>query len=314
MPGNPNCCSDNPELAGDSLSQVLSLIDARAVVSAGLSARGAWAVQVAPMRALKCNVIKQGMCHLKVGGERWQLEEGACFLVSANLPFIIGTDLSRLPRSAEVIFAADTVNGYASLDAGSGPELFCLSGRMDLPDNAGFLIDALPPVIVIRADDPVARRLHWLVDRLEEELSSGSAGASAMASQIMQMVFIEFIRNVPDGRFGSWLAALAEPRIGAALKAMHGDPERFWRIDDLARIAHLSRSRFSARFRSAVGHAPMDYLLRLRMALAHKALARPGATIGAVAARAGYSSESAFGSAFRRITGLTPRQAQKRGG
>jgi len=267
------------------------------------------------MQALKCNVVKRGTCHLEIGQERWRLEEGACFLISANLPFLIGTDLNRPPRSAELVFGAGTRNTrHADIDAGTGPEFFCLSGRMDLSDDAGLLLGSLPPVVVVRADDPVARRLHWLVDRLEEELTSGLAGASAMAAQIMQMVFIELIRHVSDGQFGSWLAALAEPRIGAALKAMHRDPERSWRIDDLAGIAHLSRSRFSARFRTAVGHAPMDYLLRLRMALAHKALARPGTSIAAVTAQAGYSSESAFGSAFRRITGLTPRQAQKKAG
>src|SRR5690606_4033395 len=213
MPNNPDSCRDRPELVGDPLSQILSLVDARAVVSTGLRARGAWAVQVAPVHSLKCNIIKRGSCRIEVDGEQWELEEGACFLVGANLPFLIGTDLNRVPRPAEDVFAATEVNNSAWLDAGMGPEFYCLSGRMDLPRTASLLIDALPSVVVVRADEPVAGRLHWLVDRLDEELSAGSAGAVAMAAQIMQMIFIELIRNVPCGLAGSWLAALADPRI-----------------------------------------------------------------------------------------------------
>ncbi|QEH81643.1 AraC family transcriptional regulator [Sphingomonas sp. C8-2] len=311
MAENPNIYRDRTESPEDPLSQILSLVDARAVVSTGLRARGNWAIHVAPIRSLKCNVIKQGACQLKVGDEQWTLDEGSCFLVAADLPFIIGTDLNRVPRPAEEVFAGTRGNDCALLEMGPGPEFQCLGGRMELPDTADFLVDALPPVVVIRADEPVAGRLHWLADRLVEELASQAPGASAMAAQIMQMVFIELIRNLPEGHAGSWLAALSDPRIGAALGAMHRDPQRDWRIEDLAGIAHLSRSRFAARFRTAVGHPPSDYLLRLRIAFARKALAQPGATIAEVAARAGYGSESAFGFAFRRVTGMTPRQAQK---
>lgn len=54
---------------------------------------------------------------------------------------------------------------------------------------------------------------------------------------------------------------------------------------------------------------PLDYLLNWRMTLAGKALSQPGASISAVASRLGYASDSAFGVAFRRVTGTTPRRA-----
>lgn len=307
----PDSYRDRPEPVDDPLSQILSLLDARAVVSSGLRARGGWAIQVSPLRALKCNFIKQGNCFLEVDGERWALAEGDCFLVGPDQPVLIGTDLDRLPRPAAEVFAETEVSGFAWLDAGPGHRFHCLSGRMDLPNTAGLWVEGLPPVVVIRSDQPAGERLHWLLDRLNDELASGLAGVAAMASNIMQMVFIELIRNVPGERTGSWLAALADPRIGASLRAMHRDPQRHWRIDDLASIAHLSRSRFSDRFRRAVGKAPMVYLLHWRMELARKELARPDSSIAMVAERAGYNSESAFVHAFRRTIGVTPRQSQK---
>ncbi|RYE64327.1 MAG: AraC family transcriptional regulator, partial [Rhizobiaceae bacterium] len=69
----------------------------------------------------------------------------------------------------------------------------------------------------------------------------------------------------------------------------------------------MSRSAFSKRFKSLVGLAPLDYLLRWRMRLARNALRR-GSTVATVASEVGYSSESAFGHAFKRIYGIAPRR------
>ncbi|NEV00635.1 AraC family transcriptional regulator [Bradyrhizobium sp. UFLA 03-164] len=223
----------------------------------------------------------------------------------------MGTDLSCLPRPAEDVFAGCETLPFARLDAGAGLELRCLGGRMELPPAAAMLVEALPPVTVIPADTAATGRIGWLLDRLEEESRAGAPGGAAMTAQIMQMVFIEVLRALPDRESRGWLSALSDPRIGPAITAIHRMPGRDWRLEDLAAISHLSRSQFAARFRAAVGRAPIDYLLHWRMVLARRALAQPGATIAAVAAELGYASESAFGVAFRRVTGTTPRRATR---
>ncbi len=296
----------------DPLSQFLSLVEARAVISTGLAARGLWAVEVPPVRALKCNLIKRGECIVHVDGVHWHLKAGDCFLVAPHVAFIIGTDLDRPPAPAAEVFAGTEDNTYAWLDAGAGQEFQCLGGRMDLPETPRFLADALPSIIVVHSNSPAAARIHWLIANLEDELSSKAAGSTAMGRQIMQMIFIELLRNLPEGQTGSWLSALSDPRIGAALRAVHNKPFHPWRLEELADICHLSRSRFAARFRAAVGHSPMDYVLRWRMALAQRMLIQSDAAIAVIAARFGYSSESAFIYTFRKVTGVTPRQARQK--
>lgn len=300
-------------LAADPLSQVLGLASVRAAVSTGLEARGYWALRVSSQPALKCNVIRRGECWLQVEERQWRLRTGDCFLVAPDVGFLIGTDLTRLPRLAEDVFAGCEDTPFARLDTGTGPDLLCLGGRMDLPPAASLLTEALPPVTVIDGGSAAALRIGWLLDRLEEESRAGAPGAAAMAAQIMQMVFIDLIRSVPASGSQGWLAALSDPRIGPAIRAMHRDPGRDWRVADLAAESHLSRSQFTARFRAAVGRAPMDYLLQWRMTLARHALSRPGAQVARVAADLGYASESAFGVAFRRVTGTTPRRARRAG-
>jgi len=52
----------------------------------------------------------------------------------------------------------------------------------------------------------------------------------------------------------------------------HADVGRGWTIAELGRRAGMSRSVFAWRFSEAVGAAPVEYLLRWRMALAKDAL------------------------------------------
>lgn len=68
----------------------------------------------------------------------------------------------------------------------------------------------------------------------------------------------------------------------------------------------MSRSAFAALFRQCVGAAPMDYLLRWRMALAREALRFTEDPLSRIAARSGYSSVPAFTTAFRRVVGQSP--------
>ena len=74
----------------------------------------------------------------------------------------------------------------------------------------------------------------------------------------------------------------------------------------ISTIAGMSRSTFAERFTTIVGLPPMDYLLRLRIALAKDALRFGGARLADVASSSGYRSVSAFSTAFRRVVGCSP--------
>ena len=111
-----------------------------------------------------------------------------------------------------------------------------------------------------------------------------------------------------DGGSVGWLGALGDPRIGAALRMVHGDVRHDWSVGELARAVGMSRSGFALRFKDLVGSPPLDYLLRWRMQLAREALRRGECSVGSVAARLGYASESAFGHAFRRVHGKSPKR------
>jgi AraC-like DNA-binding protein len=87
---------------------------------------------------------------------------------------------------------------------------------------------------------------------------------------------------------------------------LHGEPDRGWTVDELARGAALSRSALAERFTALVGEPPIQYLMRWRLALAARELRSGSDSISRIAERSGYESEAAFSRAFKREFGTPP--------
>ncbi|MQX38715.1 helix-turn-helix domain-containing protein [Sinorhizobium meliloti] len=300
-------------MPSDSLSDLLHLVEATSVISTGLKASGDWAIQVERHSGMKFNAIIEGNCALRVdGGQTFALVDGDRFLLTQGLPFVILSKTGLQPRAAREVFAG-AQNHFARFDGGLGKPFVCIGGRMDAASDMNFLTSSLPPVVVLKAERPEASRVRWLLDRLMAELRGQRPGASVMSNQIMHMVMVEMIRACEETSEGisSWLAALSDPRIGRALRMVHAEPGRAWRLDDLASACNLSRSQFPSRFVALVGIPPFDYVLKWRMHVARRALKIPGSKVANVAADLGYQSEAAFGAAFKRVHGVSPRRSAR---
>ena len=79
----------------------------------------------------------------------------------------------------------------------------------------------------------------------------------------------------------------------------------------LVRQSGLSERGFSRRFQAATGHAPLDYVQRLRVEQAKRRLERTGEAIEDIARRVGYEDPSAFRRLFQRIAGVSPGQHRR---
>jgi transcriptional regulator GlxA family with amidase domain len=85
-------------------------------------------------------------------------------------------------------------------------------------------------------------------------------------------------------------------------------------VDDLARATTLSTRTFMRRFRRATGNGPREYIQRVRVEAAKRALERSEDSVAAVASRVGYTDPVAFRKLFLRLTGLTPMDYRSRYG
>lgn len=190
-------------------------------------------------------------------------------------------------------------------NAGDGPGLVCGYFGFD----AGLhnpILDALPDDLLIRAGagEPALRQLVGLI---AAEAARDNPGTGAMINRLADALFIEAVRHhlataeAPAGLF----AALADPVVGRALRALHAEPDTAWTLAGLARAAASSRSVLTERFAATLGVAPMAYLFQWRMQLARRWL-REGQPVARVAERCGYTTEAGFSKAFARHFGTGP--------
>lgn len=305
---------DNPIVTADPLSDVLTLVNAQSVVTGGLYASGAWCLRFRP-RLLKFYAVAKGSCWLKRDDETEArfIESGDVFLVSDKVPFLLGSDLSLEPIEARPFFLATTDNFGV---IGNGEDLSILAGHISLdPDCGDFLLAELPPLIHLRGTSPEAVAVQQLLGQLYAEVRNERAGGSLASTMLTQLVFLYALRAhvTQSGLMAAgWLRAMGDERIAPALHLMHGDPRHLWTLEELAQSTYMSRSAFALRFKTSAGVAPLTYLTNWRMRLAERRLREGNTPISDLAYSLGYTSESAFSNAFKRVTGVAPKHFKGR--
>ncbi|MGX1305773.1 AraC-like DNA-binding protein [Amorphus suaedae] len=294
---------------GDPISDILALTDARTTVSGGFTAGGDWSIRFPPPGRIKFFALIRGRCALRMEGSDTVVPIGCgdVFLPSATSGFVLSGGAGAVPMDAAPLFA-DAPETIVAV--GGGNDCLVIGGHVHLnPVSGSLLSEILPPLVHVPAADERAAPIRWLLDQLMAERAAAAPGADIARAQIAQLMFVHLIRAhlagggaIPIGL----LRAAGDPRLMAALRLIHGDPARNWRLAELAAAAGMSRTNFSLRFREAAGVAPLAYHTRWRMRLADRMLREGQAPISAVARSLGYASESAFSSAFKRVTGSAP--------
>jgi AraC-like DNA-binding protein len=173
------------------------------------------------------------------------------------------------------------------------------------------LLGELPDIVHLPARVGSHPALRATVNLLGGELERPHPGADAAVPALLDLLLLYILRawfdEQADHRTASgWAAALHDPAVAAALRAIHGDPGRPWTIEDLGRHAGLSRAAFARRFTTLVGQPPLAYLTWWRMTIAARLLRDSDAPLSAIARKVGYTSEFALAHAFKREHGLPP--------
>jgi AraC-like DNA-binding protein len=99
--------------------------------------------------------------------------------------------------------------------------------------------------------------------------------------------------------------AQGDSRITAALQDLRTRPDETHALDQVARKANLSPSRFLHLFKAATGVPFRRYRMWMRMGAAVRSMAA-GKSLTDAALAAGFASSSHFSAAFRQMFGLSP--------
>jgi len=87
---------------------------------------------------------------------------------------------------------------------------------------------------------------------------------------------------------------------------IENNPQEKISIDQLSSKFPVSRRQFDRRFIKATGNTPVEYVQRVKIESAKKAMETTRKTINEVMYEVGYSDVKAFREVFRKITGITP--------
>jgi AraC-like DNA-binding protein len=295
----------------DPLSEVIALLNPRAVFSKGISGAGRWAVRYSDFGQPSFCAVISGSCRLAVEGEEAiALEAGDFVLMPATPGFTLSSFEAAAPVHIDPKLAPAPEGEVRHGRRDGPPDVRLLGGYFvfDSPD-AALLVSLLPTLVHVRG----VERLSVLVRLVGEESSEERSGRELVLTRLVEVLLVEALRSssgedAPPGL----LRGLADARLALAMRQLHADPARPWTVTQLAQKAALSRSAFFDRFTRAVGLPPMEYLLAWRMALAKNLLKHQDVAIAEVAERVGYSSASTFSTAFSRHVGLPPGRYARR--
>ena len=225
---------------------------------------------------------------------RFALRVDVVALDDANLFVVDGPEGRQLYLTPRSVGLPGGVKGQVAFQA-----------HVDFGGAEAPLATALPDELAHAVSND--EELAAVIALMRAEVSAGRCGGASVLARLAEVLIVRLLRarlekgDVPQGMLGG----LADPRLARAIVAMHDRPGDVWSNDDLAAEAGMSRSRFIARFRDAVGTSPQAYLRQWRLALAQQDVAR-GDRIDAVARRYGYGSPEALTHMFRRETGQAP--------
>ncbi|MFC4469546.1 AraC family transcriptional regulator [Streptomyces xiangluensis] len=165
---------------------------------------------------------------------------------------------------------------------------------------------ALPEVIVLSRDNGRTSQLRSLADLLAVDVSDTQPGSGATRPALLVLLLTHVLRQ--------WLAQnrdadrpeIGDPAIAVALREIHTSPHKPWTVQQLGETVGMSRTGFTKRFTALVGKPPMTYLIGWRLTYGARLLRETKAPLSAIARQVGYSTEFAFGAAFRREYGIAP--------
>lgn len=309
--------SDAAARIPDTLSLILDDIHLEGVVLRELDLRASWALRLHTPGLTAVHIVMRGRAVLvRAGAEPLVVNTGDVVILPGGDEHVLKDAVTaEAPDPCDLLPELSCLQPAPLRAGGNGESTALLSGhfRFDV-DMARPLINALPSLIRLQAiggSPPpwLAHGLRFIAEETARQLPGQQVIFNHVADILLVETLRDYVESLPEGA-GSWLLALRDRSLSAALAALHRDPARDWSVSELADIAHLSRSAFADRFAQVMGQPPLSYLTEHRMRLAARLLKHSGMPVARIAERVGYGSDAAFSQAFKRRYGVPPSQAR----
>lgn len=179
-------------------------------------------------------------------------------------------------------------------------ELAQVEPRCDVATNRVFVADG-----PIHSSAGVTTGIDLMLHRISQHCSP------ALAAQVAQTMVVALRRGPDDPEFSPFLHHRnhLHPALHRVQDAIAQQPQATWSVPAMAQIAHTSERHLNRLFLEHAGIAPLQYLRRIRLAVAEAAL-RAGHSVTRAAEMAGFNSDTQLRRAWHQFgRGGTPSQS-----
>jgi AraC family transcriptional regulator len=160
-------------------------------------------------------------------------------------------------------------------------------------------VDASPAWDTLHLNDPYLTASAWALARALRE------GAPALyADTVAHAMIAHLVHRSSD-------PVVSHGDLGPVLDYLRDHLGEDVTLDQLARLASLSKYHFIRTFRAMLGVTPHRYLTGLRMSRAAELLTGTAQSVQQVAFTCGYRSPGQFAAAFKREYGVSPRNFRR---
>jgi AraC-like DNA-binding protein len=293
----------------DRVSEFLRIFRVRSTIYCRSVMSAPWGFRVKGSAIASFHLLISGNAWLEVdGAEPRRLAEGDLVVLPHGDDHQLRDDLaSEIEYLDDILDRSPPVEGRLEYGGGgASSHIICGGFAIEDPAMRPFLED-LPRVLHVESRDETTG-LAAPAAGILEALSAHPLGTPALANRLAELLLTHAIGQYaalsPEA---SWLAAINEPSIAAAIKLIHQEPERPWVVGELAQRVGMSRSSFAERFRVVTGEGPMTYVRKCRLGRVARYLATTNWGLVYIARRSGYESDVSLSKAFKRQFGLSPR-------
>lgn len=301
----------------DLFSDTLAALRTGSPVATVTQASAPWGLRFPAIAGAGVHVVLHGGCVLvQPDGDPIQLREGDVVFLRKGSQHTLTSDPCVLPQDFTHgrIDQTGAIGRIVVDGPGERVVLACGAYKLDLARPHPF--GNLPAVIHLPGGPDQYPALRVSIQQLTTELENPRPGSDSIVAALIDLMLLHIMRAwheaLPAEQANGWTAALADPALEPALRAIHAEPGRAWTVDELGRESGLSRAAFARRFTAAVGEPPLGYLKSWRMTTAGRLLRETDLSLAAVAERTGYSTEFALAKAFKQEFGEAPGSYRRR--
>ena len=238
---------------------------------------------------LEINYVLSGSGINYIDGRKYEIAPGSVFLINNYEHHFAGTQTDL--RMKVILFDPGFVWDYT-------PESYCCI--------ESFYNKTRPDGNLIRLNPEQDAQVRAIISRMEQEYTEQRPGSLLFLKAALLELLAMFYRILGSDSEAGIRDYQAFQRLRPVMEHIRQNPGGSLSLAELADLACMSRTYFCSYFRKTMAMNVSAYIEQVRMRRAQQLLIGTDLTVTEIGMECGYSSLSAFNTAFRKLCDMTP--------